>query len=212
MNTRHQARPAGPFPVFRAVSSAALAALTCWAAGCLNPSFVNQVSSGSVTPLAPGDVPFVLVRCVNLTRTAEIDAVVGFEAPGFFGYDAVTLAGIHPNGGDVGAILPCPVASVRIGDPSAPAAPAVTVTRDDDTAYSMPSAAFPIVLADGVNYTCGDTVIFTFVDAPSSPYGIDVSAGRIEGSTQTGPFSGTDSFEVLQLMLFANGHGPTPIP
>ncbi len=211
MNARREVMPAGPFPIVRAMSLAVLAAVACWAAGCLNPSFVNQVSSGSVTPLAPGDVPFVLVRCVNLTRAATLSVVVGFEAPGFFGYDATTLGGIHPNGGDVGVILPCPVASVRIGDPSAPAAPAVTVSKDDN-AYSMAGAAFPIVLTDGVNYACGDTVVFTFVDAPSSPYGIDVSAGRIDGTTQTGPFSGTDSFELLQLMLFANGHGPTPIP
>ena len=75
----------------------------------------------------------------------------------------------------------------------------------------MPGTAFPFILEGGKDFFCGDTALFTIVHDASNPYGINVSTARIDGSTQKGPFSGPDTFELLQAMLILNGYAPTPI-
>jgi len=69
-----------------------------------------------------------------------------------------------------------------------------------------------VVFKNGQDFQCGDTVVLGVVDDPNSGYGIKVVGGRVNGSTQTGPFSGPDTFQIVQALLIANGTPPIPVP
>ena len=57
----------------------------------------------------------------------------------------------------------------------------------------------------GFSYNCGDTVILLAIDDQNSSGGILVSSGLIGGASQTGPFTGPDTFANLEALLIAEG-------
>lgn len=179
------------------------------AGGCLNPAFVNQATGGSVVPLAPGDTPFVHVLVINATSASTLNFQFGWT-PAFNGLTTAFLDGIAPQQ-QRGLILPCPVNQIGLGDPRNLNTPAIIITNANAT-YNVPAAAFPLVLANGRDFNCGDTVVITVIDDRNNGYGISVLPGRVDGATQTGPFSGPDTFEILDLLLMSSGSPPIPIP
>lgn len=200
----------------RAITASRLAAacvLTASLSGCLNPTFVNSLSGGtarSAVPLAPGDTPYVHILVINASALYELDFQVAFT-PAFQGYNSVTLA--VPPETQEGIVLPCPVSQVGLGDPLDLTYPAIVLNPiDGSNAINIPAGAFPLTLKSGENFNCGDTVVFTVVDDRTSGFGIAVSTGRVDGTTQTGPFSGPDTYEVLQLLLLSSGTPPTTVP
>ncbi len=183
----------------QALIIASLAAILL--SGCLNPTFVNDVGGGGVIPLAPGDTPFVQVLVVNATESYTLDVVLGFT-PTFQGWNAIGVSGIPPES-QGGIVLPCPVTQLGLGDPASLSTPAVVLTLADGSTANVPAAAFPFNVKGGEDFTCGDTVVFTVTESGSTGYGINISVGRVEGSTQTGPFSGPDTFEILEQLITA---------
>lgn len=178
--------------------------------GCLNPTFVSQLSGGSTVPLAPGDTPFVHVLVINATEELIVDVQFGFT-PEFQGFNSALVGGILP-GQQSGFLLACPVSQIGLGDPTDLGAPAVTLTTAEDVEINVPPAAFPLVVRNGTDFSCGDTVVFTIVDDRSNGYGISVQPGRVNGANHTGPFSGPDTFEIVNLLLMSSGVPPTVVP
>ncbi len=196
------------------------------AGGCLNDEFFNQMSGGSLAPLAPGDTGFVVAHVVNATSEFTLNVQIGFDAPTFFPEPAfATLQGIESQSGR-GIVLPCPLREVGLGDLEDPASDALTIifpAEDDDGTgggggggtdepgqISAPAAAFPVTLRDSVDFVCGDTVLFTVIDAPNAPFQVNVFTGRVDGSTQTDP-AGPDTFANLQLVVLPFQGPITPV-
>lgn len=191
------------------------------ASGCLKSEFVNEVAGGGVVPLAPGDTPFISVVVVNKTTKYTFDFVIGYQ-PSSTGFNAYGLSNVQPQV-QLGVVLSCPVEEIGIGDPSDLTRPAMvlyTGQKSTTTAQTIdgvsgtvnvPYSAFPLTLKSGQDYECGDAVVFTVVEDPNSGYGINIYAGRVDGTTQTGPFSGPDTYEILDLLLFLNGGGTPTI-
>lgn len=170
--------------------------------GCLNPAFVNQLSGGSVVPLAPGDVPFVHILVVNSTADAILDIQFGWTPP-FQGFITTFLHGIAPNT-QMGTLLDCSVQQIGLGNPLDLSVPAITITRGDLT-FDVPASSFPLVFKKGSDFACGDTLVLNVIDDRSNGYGIKIVPGRVDGTTQTGPFSGPDTFQIVHGLLTLNG-------
>jgi hypothetical protein len=179
-------------------------------AGCLNPTFVNQLSNGAVVPLAPGDTPFVHVLVINATQSLTLGFQFGWT-PDFQGFNTGFVFGVAPEQ-QKGFLLGCPVDQIGLGNPGDLNAPAIVITTSADEVINVPPAAFPLVLSRPRDFECGDTVVFTVIDDPNNGYGIQVLPGRVDGRNYTGPFSGPDTFEIVQLMLMSAGTPPIPIP
>lgn len=180
------------------------------AGGCLNPTFVNQISSGAVVPLAPGDTPYIHLLLINATESKILDVRYGFS-PDYKGKNTGFWFGVSPES-QRGTILPCPVNQIGLGNPNDLTAPAIIITDADGNIINVPASAFPLVLAKGRDFDCGDTAVFTVIDDRNSGYGIQVLPGRVDGATQTGPFTGPDTFEILDSILTTTGTTPTIIP
>ena len=189
---------------------------------------LSACNCGPDIPLAPGDTAFVLFQIVNSTSNIDADIVLTYDTPVHFGKRFATLTGLSPSGGR-GITLPCPVHELALGDFDDPTEPALVLTvigsgGDDDggagpgddmaptgTQVTVPSSAFPLSLQAGIDYECGDAVILTLVDSPSSPFLVTVLPSRIPGTGQTGPFSGPDTFQNLETFLQLTQNPPIPI-
>ncbi|HOA73305.1 MAG TPA: hypothetical protein PL151_12110 [Phycisphaerae bacterium] len=196
--------------------STALEILTCITvgvlaglSGCFNPAFVNQLAGGSVVPIAPGDTPFIHVLVINATQNSTVGMQFGWT-PLTQGRNTAEYTGIAPEQ-QIGFLLPCPVEQIGLGNPNDLTQPAVVVTTEGG-AVSIPASAFPLILQRGRDFDCGDTVVFTVIDSRSNGYGVEILPGRVRGSGQTGPFSGPDTYEIVELLLLGTGLPPTPVP
>jgi hypothetical protein len=174
--------------------------------GC-NPNLGNLVGK-SAGPVAPGSAGLVLAHVVNAT-SSDAQVFVGFEAPLFFPQpiagDFTILAG-----SEHGIVLPCPVRRLSLGELDDASADAIVLTLEDGGKVTLTSGAFPYQLQQGVDFNCGDTVLFTMIQDRTSASGITVRTSRSPGEGQTGPFSGPDTFRNLELLLQLTG--PPPIP
>jgi hypothetical protein len=177
--------------------------------GCLNPAFVNGLSGGSVVPLAPGDAPYIQVILANATTKYSIGVQLGWT-PAYQGVTSAALAGIAP-GAQHGMLLGCPIDRIGLGNPLDLTLPALTLD-DGTTVVNVPASAFPLTVSAGTDFSCGDSILFTVTEDRTNGYGIQVAAGRIEGSTQTGPFSGPDTFQIYNALQLSTGIPPTPVP
>ncbi|MCL2330728.1 MAG: hypothetical protein FWC56_05450 [Phycisphaerae bacterium] len=167
--------------------------------GCLNPPFANTVKGG-VIPLAPGNTPYVHVMFYNQTTDATFD--VQYSSTATTGFKGALFTGISPQT-IRGALLNCPVDYIGLGVATDLTLPAIVVHRGGDT-INVPASAFPLVLRNGKDFVCGDTVIFYVMDDTTSGYGIKVVTGKVDGSTQTGPFSGPDTYQIIDALVKAN--------
>ncbi len=175
--------------------------------GCLNPGFVNQLAGGSIVPLAPGDTPFVQVLVINATASKSLSFEFGWS-PEFQGFSTGFINNVVAET-QRGFLLACPVDKIGLGNPLDLNQPAIVI----DGTVDVPASAFPLFLLEGRDFYCGDTVVLTVTDDTNNGYGIHISAGRIDGATQTGPFSGPDTFEIVNELLMSNGSvAPSVVP
>ncbi len=175
-------------------------------AGCLNPEFVNS-KSRSLFALAPGDEPFLLVRIINDTEaslTVPIAYDDGISSPVEDSFTGFT--NLDPEFREFGFLLHWPVVKVGIGtvddNPSSALATSFEATFPDGSTMSIPAEMES--LKAGIDYNEGDTIIFHFIADSRSPYFIQVNVGRIDGTTQTGPFSRGDTFYTIRQTLLLN--------
>ena len=186
----------------RSFGIAAQMVLLVGIAGCLNPDFVTQASGGSPNPIAPGDQRFVLVRVVNATQELTIDAVIGFNTP-INPTGEITLDGLDAINDELGVVLECPVTQISLGSITGLGA-SLLIRTTEGTILFVPATAFPFRLTEGIDYNCGDTLIFSIVDNPASQFRVSVQPGRVDGATQASSFSGPDTYGNLELLLRLN--------
>jgi hypothetical protein len=172
------------------------------AAGCDNVGLVG-IGGGPSVPVAPGDTPFVLVRCVNASSQFTVEFLIEVDTP--LAEQGAPTGGeltVSP-GGNSGQVFQCPVDRITLGSftdegavgyrTSFPGGPQIDLVWDQDP------------LVSGFSYNCGDTVVFMAVDNTNMPGGVEIVAGLIGGADQTGPFSGPDTYEnLLQLLASEN--------
>ena len=161
---------------------------------------------GSSVPAAPGDTPFVMIKVINRSSFFTLDFLIQTETITASGttVGGGTLRDIRSNGGDSALIVPCPVDRIGLGNLNDPNSTGFRVGgpgQIDKVDVSWGQAA----LVSGFSYNCGDTVLFMVVDSQSEPGGVLVTTGLIGGATETGPFSGPDTFEILEDLLRAEG-------
>ena len=176
--------------------------------GC-NPVYVNQVSGGSFAPLAPGDQGYVLLHVVNDTNF-DINTIVGFDAPGWINEPIFVTYNPIAAKSERGILVPCPVFEVGMGPLNDPSGVALEFTTDAGGKVTVPASAFPFSFMNGEDYRCGDTVLFTIIADRNSSFGVTVIPSRIEASTQTGPFSGPDTFANFDAFLQMTTQPPIP--
>lgn len=182
---------------FAAATCAAI--MLCLTTGCLNPDFVNQ-RTGSLVPTAPGDTPFLLVDVINNTSATVdfnyfIDEGAGVQAQS-------RVRNLTPEVRSHGRVFAWPVVSVGLGSADDPFEPTLVATFPGQFTIQVPAGR---TLYAGEDYFEGDTVVFLIEEDARSPTFISVTAGRVDGSTQTGPFPRGDTFETMQLLLLRNG-------
>ena len=183
----------------RVLKWAGLVALTV-AGGC------GTELGGAGVPAAPGDTPFVMIKVINHSTFFAVDFLIQTETTTASGTTVRggTLRNIRSNGGDSALIVPCPVDRIGLGNLDDPNSTGFRV--------GVPGAADKVdvswgqaPLVSGFSYNCGDTVVFMVVDSQDNPGGVLVTTGLIGGATETGPFSGPDTFEILEDLLRAEG-------
>lgn len=181
------------------------AALPVLTASCLNPDFVAQ-TTGGLYPSAPGDEPYLLVRIVNDTA-ATLDVPVVYDDG--TGPQPFLFRDITPEAGEAGVLLDWPVTRVNVGSLDSPFASTIVASLPDGTNVLIPPNQFPAQA--GIDFNRGDALIYRFVSDSRNPAAIGVTIGRIDGSTQQGPFSRADTFrtvrQLLQLGDIAGGLG-----
>ncbi|MFQ6048680.1 MAG: hypothetical protein ACE5K7_04880 [Phycisphaerae bacterium] len=159
----------------------------------LNPQFM-EVLGTPFAPVAPGTKPFLVLRVVNMTplralmtlswQLSEDPATVGnFQ----FNLDSDT---------DSAVVLSCPVARATLGDVQNRDATGALIILDDNTRQEVP--ALKKILLNGVDYFCGDVIIFVLMQDPSTVGGYSVIYGVVDGSTQPTEFAGPDTFGLLE--------------
>ena len=132
----------------------------------LNPEFLSAMGLGTDVTSLPGDAPGLLVEVENRTdRWAR--AVVAYRD----GDDNVaSFTTLVAPSDKTGQMLVCPVAEITLGDLSSPGQSGVLIYLIDDVGGSLDSLdsapfievdPFGVLLQEGVNYDCGDGLVFT---------------------------------------------------
>lgn len=170
--------------------------LTIGCAGVLNPQFSNFVS-GTTFPVAPGDTDFVVASLSNNTNFDITYRLAAETADGLTTIDVTIPAGVPPSG----SVFECPVFRIGLGELGNLNSSAVVIT-DPATGqfFDVPWGQNPLSL--DVSFRCGDTILFFANQDTNIPGGVRISVGRIDGTTQQGPFTGAETFEVLQEVVF----------
>lgn len=163
-------------------------ALGAGVAGCtmdlmslLNPDLLTIVGGGTEVASLPGDAPGLLVSVENRTDR-WIRMVVSFRDPDDEA-DAFTEY-VQP-GQKTGRMLDCPVSQITVGDTSdldLSGARVYLIENPSNTVDALLSAPFIEVdpfgnlLREGVNYDCGDSLLFTVEASSVSQSGYQVFA------------------------------------
>ena len=177
------------------------AALLAAGSGCLNPELVN-VTTGGLYPTAPGDTDMVAVTIINDT-SATIDLQVLMD-DGRLTPQTFFFTDLDPGTRTAGVLLPYPFLRVAIGNLENPFDPAIVATFPDTGLTIQVPSGQPALVA-GRDFKSGDAIIYQIVNDVRTPTGIRVDVGVVDGSTQRGPFTRADTFEVVRLLLLQNG-------
>lgn len=180
-------------------------ALLASASGCIPGGVISGVGRPSV-PIAPGDTPFVMIRCINASGLFAIDFLIQTESTTTSGTTTGggNLLNVRSNGGDSGLLVACPVDKIALGNVNDPDSTGFRVGIPGQEKIEVSWGADGPLVA-GFSYNCGDTVIFLATDDQNSPGGILISTGLIGGASETGPFQGPDTFENLEALLRSEG-------
>lgn len=159
---------------------ATIAALGLYGAGCVgltefvNPSFLSQVGLGETAATLPGEAPAVIVEVENRAGRI-IDARVSWRTPEGT-VDVRNL--VVPVDSKISEALICPIDEMTLGDVSDPSESGAVVrlgagTAADPIIFVEP---FGVVLKEGVNYSCGDSITFTVMPSSQTLSGYQVFA------------------------------------
>ncbi len=141
----------------------------------LNPNFIASLGPTGTVSSIPGQAPGLLVRLENRVPDRWVSMQISYlDDQGQSQTDATQIA---PN--DASArMLVCPIAQITLGDMSNLQASGVSVFlgNDPNTAPIIEVEAFGTLLRSGVNYNCGDEIIFTVQPSSATQSGYQTIA------------------------------------
>ena len=136
--------------------------------------FLTALGLGTQAASIPGDAPAVLVEVENRTsRRVEVqlswrtaDGEAHFEAFG------------SPSGGKSTEVLICPVDEITLGDVGDLTQPGAFIRLGGGGANDpfIEVEAFAVLLKEGANFNCGDTVTFTVEGSSKTLSGYQIFA------------------------------------
>lgn len=158
----------------------------------LNPQFMEVLGS-PFAPIAPGTAPFVLIRGINMTNQRVLFSFEWVPA----GTLATTNYGFNVAADmDAGVLVSCPVSQMTLGNLDNPTTPGALIIFDDNTRQEVPPLGRN--LREGIDYFCGDVVIFAAVRDTSTVGGYSTIYGVVDGSSQGTEFAGPNTFELAE--------------
>ncbi len=163
-------------------------------AGCIspaefvNPELVSALVGGQSVAVLPGTAPGLLVWVENRTnRQAEV--VISYRDAN----DSVKSYTTAVSAGDKsGQMLICPVKEITLGSVSDLTQPGAHVALSENIDVSVPAAAIPyidveafgVLLREGVNYDCGDSLLFVVQPSGMTRSGYETIAFFRRATTQ----------------------------
>ncbi len=149
--------------------AACAAAVMCCAcvldpASLFNEQFLSGVGLNQQAAVLPGAAPTLLVTIDNRT-TRTIEAFVSYRLSGD---DVDSFVSAIPPGASTGQALVCPIEEITLGNIADLDAPGALIRLGDGTADDpvIEVEPFGVLLKQGVNYDCGDALMFAVT--PSS--------------------------------------------
>ncbi len=157
----------------------------------LNPQFM-EVLGTPYAPVAPGTAPFVVIRVLNMTDHQVIFYISIEPANG----EPIQPITANVNSGfDGGMALSCPIPRITLGDVTNRDATGALIVFDENTRQEIP--ALSKILRDGIDYFCGDLIVFAAIKDNSTVGGYSLIYGVLDGSGQPTSFTGPDTFNLL---------------
>jgi hypothetical protein len=169
-------------------------ALALLMAGCadpfsfFNPQFIQTLGVGQTVANLPGEAPAVLVEVDNQTNRPIEFLLTWRESEGEV--ERLT-GGLAPELKD-GLVLFCPLEEVTLGDVSDLDATGAIVRLGNGESNDplIEVEPFGVLLQQGVNYDCGDSITFTVLPSSASLSGYQVFAfirrSGAQAATETG--------------------------
>ena len=188
---RHSA--AFTFVTILAVAGGALLPSGCLSVdSLLNPTFVQSLTSGGggVANL-PGEAPAIVLEVHNETgRNAEF-RVTWRDSEGQIQERARAL-GVDESFAEM---LICPIDELTLGDVSDLTATGAIVRLGSGSAIDpfIEVEAFGVLLQDGINYDCGDSVSFRILPSGATLSGYQIFAFINRSGAQTGSENTTEN-------------------
>ena len=140
----------------------------------LNPEFLSDIGISSRSASLPGAAPALLVRIENRTPRV-VDAQLSWRVQS----DTVnTLVFTVDPDGSVGEVLLCPVEELTLGDVGDLTALGAAVRLGDEGPNDpfVEVEPFGVLLKDGANYDCGDSITFAVMPSQQTLSGYRINA------------------------------------
>ena len=134
-----------------------------------NDEFLNQLGVTQRAASLPGSAPAIVVQVENRTDRT-IDAVVSMRMGGDNVDSFVTNV---PPGASTGRAIICPVTEITLGDIADLTRVGAVVRLGDGTANdpTIDVEPFGVLLKEGANYDCGDSITFAVVQSSQTQSG-----------------------------------------
>ena len=163
----------------RILSAAACLSLVA-SLGCIGLSnlftdeFLRQFGVTEQAASLPGAAPAVLVQVENRTQRT-IEAIVSMRLGGD---DVDSFVTVVPPGQSTGRSVNCPLTEITLGDIANLSLSGARVRLGDGTAADATVAveAFGVLLKEGANYDCGDSVTFAVIPSSQTSSGYQTIA------------------------------------
>jgi len=173
-------------------------------------------------PTAPGATDYIMIRYYNAATMSAGALGIGFSSMSRFAGGAMfTFGGVGDDGlvygQDIGALIPCNVTVVTLGDVDDPTAPGAWVCFNPalDPVH-MPLKPFGKVLQNGIDFRCGDTISFVSISDSSAKEGYSLTYNVQSGQDAPTTFTGPDAFALYEKevndfnALISQGQIPIP--
>lgn len=218
------------YGIGRMILVLSLGVTLAWSAlgvGC-NPLALNSIQANRHVPSTPGANPFIVLRFSNSVvgpdqNTTELDdpAAINFRATWRYagrGKDGFSLSGsILGAGEDIGWTLPCDVTVLTVGDVDdlKEWGAWISFNPPGTDPVRTPLPPFGKLLANGIDFRCGDVVTFMLQPDNSNSTHYSVTYRVDSGANEKGPYTGPDTFANMDRMNdhWSNQTGfTTPVP
>ncbi|MBI5863741.1 MAG: hypothetical protein HZB38_04390 [Planctomycetes bacterium] len=159
--------------------------------GCITPTeffnqeFLAQVGLSAGAANLPGEAPAVIVEVENRAGRV-VEAQVTWRGPDGLVEERILVI---PVDAKVSEAVICPVDEMTLGDVSNPNATGAYVRLGNGGAADpfIAVEAFGVILKEGVNYACGDSVTFTVMPSSQTLSGYQAFAFIRRADTATAP-------------------------